>query len=353
MTPDPITEISPDNAAAFVVRALVAAGARPPYAQRIADSLVAASQHGRENQGLARLPAYVRQYRAGGITSEDWALRGTTGPVEHYDGMSGSGHVHLHDAADRAAELTHAYGVGIVGVSNSTHCGTLNIAAFGLAEGGLVGLLATNAPATVAPRGAAGPVLGTNPIAFAAPVPGADPVVCDLATSQASRGAILSALAAGELVPTEWAVDPDGRPTSNPEEALQGFLLPLGGTKGFALAIGVEILTGVLLGPNVGPDIGPLEADGSGRPQGIAHLAIAIAPDAFGSLDSYGRRAARLREVIEAAALPDVVRVPGGRTAGLRRERTHSIPVSPGVAQALDRLADELEIAPLSANARD
>jgi (2R)-3-sulfolactate dehydrogenase (NADP+) len=329
---------------AFVERVLIAAGARATHATQIAASLVTASQYGRESQGLARLSTYVRQYAAGGITPNDWRLIKTQGPIEHYDGRGGSGHVHIDDAGDRASHLATRYGIGLVGVSDSNHCGTLSVTAFRLAEAGFVALLATNAPAVVAPPGGREAVVGTNPIAIAAPTAESDPIVCDLATSQASRGAVLSAAGRGASIPLDWALAADGRPTADPNEALRGTLLPLGGVKGFALAVGVEILTGVLFGPRVGSEIGDLSRQDVSRAQGVAHVVLTIAPQACADGDGYLERAQRLCQQIKDSGTDGSSRVPGERISRLRVNHARHIVVAADLLQKLNVLAKELHV---------
>jgi len=158
------------------------------------------------------------------------------------------------------------------------------------------------------------PVFGTNPLAFAAPQRGRAPVVVDLALSQVARGKILSAAIKGAAIPPGWAVDEEGEPTTDPKAALAGTLLPLGGAKGSALALMVEILAGALTGANFAFEASSF-FDASGSPPGVGQFVIAIDPAAFGEADAYLDRMAALAAAIE----EDVgARLPGSRRLALR-----------------------------------
>jgi (2R)-3-sulfolactate dehydrogenase (NADP+) len=334
-----------DEAAAYAARLLVAAGAGAADAETVARSLVAAERAGHAGHGIARLPGYIGRLRAGGTLSRPWKLISARGAVESYDGRAGLGHVHLELAVERAASLCAEHGVGVVGVAASNHAGALGLRARALAERGLVGLLFTNAPAVLATPGGSRPVVGTNPIALAAPVPGGPPLVCDLATAQVSRGQIMRAAQERRPIPAGWALDSDGRPTDDPEAALKGTLMPLGGPKGFALALLVEVLTGALLGPAVGPEIEDFFGDRLDRPQGVAHLVVALDPAAFGEPAAVAERLGRLRDAVLASGPPGATRLPGSRAVEHESAADDHVELAPGLARQLAALGDELGVA--------
>jgi (2R)-3-sulfolactate dehydrogenase (NADP+) len=333
-----------DEAATYAARLLAAAGARETDAETVARSLVAAERAGHGGHGIARLPGYIGRLRAGGTLSRPWKLLRDRGAVETYDGRAGLGHVHLELAVERAAALCAEHGVGVVGVAASNHAGALGLRARALAERGLVGLLFTNAPAVLAAPGGSRPVVGTNPIALAAPVPGGPPLVCDLATSQVSRGQIMRAAQEGRPIPAGWALDADGRPTVDAAAALDGTLMPLGGPKGFALALLVEVLTGALLGPAVGPEVEDFFGDTLDRPQDVAHLVVALDPAAFGDAAAVAERLGRLRDAVLASGQPGTTRMPGARAAEHERTADGEVELAPGLARQLAALAGELGV---------
>lgn len=338
--------LAASEAQAYATRLLVAAGAGTADADVVARSLVAADRAGHAGHGLARLTGYVGRLRGGGTVSGPWRQVRARGPVESYDGCAGLGHVHLELAVERAAALCGEHGAGIVGVSRSNHGGALGTRARVLAERGLIGLLATNAPAVLAPPGGARPVVGTNPLALAAPVPGGPPLVCDLATSQVSRGQIMRAAQEQRPIPEGWARDADGRPTRDAAAALAGTLAPLGGPKGFALALLVEVLTGALLGPAVGPEVADFFGDGLDRPQDVAHLVVALDPAAFGDPAAFAARVGRLRDAVLAAGPAGATRLPGARAVEHEAAADGHVELPAPIAAQLAELAGELGVAP-------
>ncbi len=332
-----------DEVGALVASLLGRAGATPEDGARVADALVEASLSGRDGHGVARLPGYVARLRDGGSRSGPWRLARADGPFERYDGRAGLGHVHLADAVTRAVALAGVHGVGLVGVSDSNHAGALGLPAARIAEAGHVGVVCTNAPAVLAPPGGRAPVLGTNPIAVAAPVPGARPVVCDLSSSVVTRGRVMLAHDRGERLEPGWAHARDGSPTTDPAEALRGTLAPLGGGKGFALALAVEILTGVLVGPSVGPEVADFFEQPAERPQGVAHLAVALDPARL-SDGGHGDRMLRLAAAIRASGEEGEVRLPGARGAARIEAAGGRVELDGAVASMLARLAAELGV---------
>ena len=166
-----------------------------------------------------------------------------------------------------------------------------------------------NTPAAIAPAGGAKGVFGTNPIAFACPLPQRPAIVVDLSLSKVARGNILAAKQKGEPIPDGWALDAQGRPTTDPAAALAGTMLPLGDAKGTALALMVELLAAGLTGANFAADASSF-LDAKGPPPGTGQLLIAFDPSVFGgdgTLDHF----AALAAAIEAQ--------PGARLPGTRR----------------------------------
>jgi (2R)-3-sulfolactate dehydrogenase (NADP+) len=159
-------------------------------------------------------------------------------------------------------------------------------------------------------------VFGTNPIAFAAPRSGMPPVIVDLALSQVARGKILTAAQKGEAIPAGWAVDEHGAPATDAAAALKGTLLPIGGAKGAALALMVEVLAVALTGAHFAFEASSF-FDAEGPPPGVGQLLIAIDPGAFAGEAAFAERMATLAQEIEADA---GVRLPGARRMALRAQ---------------------------------
>ena len=157
-------------------------------------------------------------------------------------------------------------------------------------------------------------MFGTNPIAFACPLPGREPIVVDLALSKVARGNIIAARQRGEAIPEGWALDADGRPTTDPDRALAGFMVPLGDAKGAALALMVELLAAGLTGSNYAAEASSF-IDADGAPPGTGQLVIAIDPVAVGGPGAAERFAALATAIEE----QEGARLPGARRLAARR----------------------------------
>src|SRR5262249_26436453 len=217
-------------------------------------------------------------------------------------------------------------------IRRSHHCGAAGHPVERLAERGLVAIMFANTPAAIAPWGAAKAVFGTNPIAFACPLPGRPPVVVDLALSKTARGNILAARQKGERIPEGWALDADGKPTTDPDAALAGTMLPLGDAKGTALVLMVELLAAGLTGANFAADASSF-LDDKGPPPGTGQLIIAFDPAPFGGS---GAHVARLIGSIEEQA---GARLPGARRFAARRKATNDgLVVTDALVAEIERL---------------
>lgn len=194
--------------------------------------------------------------------------------------------------------------------------------------------MVANAPASMAPWGGKTPVFGTNPIAFAAPLPGDEPVVIDLALSKVARGKVMAARQQGASIPADWAFDRDGRPTTDAEEALAGTMVPAGDVKGAALAFMVEILAAGLTGANYAFEASSL-FDDKGAPPALGHTIIAINPEATSAVDTAQRLALLAGEITR----DPNVRLPGRRGQSARRlALSEGIDVEDEVIAAIKRL---------------
>ena len=199
---------------------------------------------------------------------------------------------------------------------------------------GIVALIFANTPAAIAPWGGRKGVFGTNPIAFACPLPEGPPIVVDLSLSKVARGNILAAKQRGERIPEDWALDETGKPTSDPEAALKGTMLPLGDAKGTALALMVELLAAGLTGASYAADASSF-LDDKGGPPGTGQLIVALDPAAFGGADAVARFGA-LAAMIEAQA---GARLPGRRRLALREKaRREGLPIADALLLEIENL---------------
>ncbi|PZA07232.1 MULTISPECIES: Ldh family oxidoreductase [unclassified Meiothermus] len=284
-------------------------GLSAEHAGAMAEVLLEAELEGNAGHGLSRLPQYTQQLRAGGLNARPAMRLERPRPAVallHADGAPGP--VAGLFAVRALAELAKEQGSATVAVRNAGHAGVLSAYVGRLAQAGLVGLAFANTPPALHP----GPVLGTNPIALGAPAE-PEPVVVDTSVAVVARGKVMAAARRGEPIPEGWAVDKEGRPTTDAKAALEGSLLPIGGGKGLALAVLVEVLAGALAGAVLSPEL-PLPW---GPPEQAAKpglLLVAFDPAAFD--EGYRERVARMVGALEAAG----GRIPGARRAALREK---------------------------------
>lgn len=267
--------IDPDALIDWATAVLVAERVTDQHARVVSQSLVDADLRGLGSHGIARLPIYVSRIRQN-LTNP--AARPTVAHqlsgVASVDGHQGLGAIVADFAANLAVELSVTHGVSTVTAHHSTHCGAAGYYARRMAQAGVIALVTTNSEPDVIAFGGKGPSIGTNPLAFAAQSDRGT-IVLDMATSQAAMGKIFQARREGTPVPAGWAVDAEGRPTTDPYQA--ECAVPLGGPKGFGLALLVEILSGVLSGSGTTTSIGRMYHEFD-KPQNVGHCFIAIDP---------------------------------------------------------------------------
>ncbi|HCJ11259.1 MAG TPA: dehydrogenase [Clostridiales bacterium] len=321
-------------------RVAEANGVPPEAARELAEALVAADRWGISSHGVRNLPVYVDRLRRGGL---DPAARPevlvSRGALTLLDGRAGLGQVAAAEACRLAAEKARQLGIGITVVVNTSHAGALGYWTWRVTLEGLIGMMVSNANPTVAPYGSRAAGLGTNPISLAFPSDGT-PVVVDLATSATAKGKIYELADRQESLPEGLALDETGNPTRDPQAALKGVLLPLGGAKGSALSVAVELLTGVLTGGGFGPAVRSLHREPS-EPQRISFTFGALDPDLL--VPGYRRRVTEFCEHIRNLdPAPGVVRIhlPGERELERSREaETLGVPVAKDVLEELEELA--------------
>jgi len=336
MTDERLTLDAAETLAAAVLRT---AGAGADAAHHTARMLARADLDGIASHGLSRLPAYAAQLRAGKLkgAAAPSLSRPAAGTVA-VDADDGLAYPAIALGLSSMASLLPAQGVVALGVRNSHHAGAMGLFVEDLArEAGAFVLGFTNSPAAIAPAGSGTPLFGTNPIAFACPVPGREPLVIDLSLSVAARGKIMVAAQKGEPIPEGWAVDAEGRPTTDAKAALAGAMLPIGGAKGAALVLAVELLTAALTASHAGFEASSFFDDRGGPPR-IGQSFVAIAPGAVGA--SAEAVASRVTAIVGRVLAEPGVRLPGDRRLAIRaRHRAEGIPYPAALLATLRGLA--------------
>ena len=328
--------LSPADAEALATRALVACGTSQDNATSTARALVAADIDGQGGHGLSRLPAYAAQVKAGKIDGRAVpSFSRTRAGSIHVDAKGGFAYPALDLAIDALPGLALEAGVAAAGISSSHHIGQAGRTVERLANLGLVALVVSNTPSAMAFSGGTKPMMGTNPLAFAAPIPGRTPLVIDLALSLVARAKIVAAQKAGKSIPADWAMDASGNPTTDPTAGLAGALAPIGGPKGAALALMVEILCGALAGGRYGWEASSFLDDRGGSPA-VGQMLLVFDTNAFGG----GGFSFRMRELVTTIESDPGVRIPGDRRLAAReRARAAGIPISPELHAQIDTLA--------------
>ncbi len=245
----PVRFISAANLKEFTECVFEKVGVKQDHAEAVADHLVMANLRGVESHGVARIPYYIDGIKLGEVkTNPKIRVLSDEGAIGMIDGGFGLGQVVGKMATEMAIRKASEFGVGTVGVKRTSHVGMLAYYGIMMADNRMSGLVATNSPAFVAAWGGMKPVLGTNPLCMSFPGRRGASVVLDMATSETAAFKINSAASKGEKIPLGWALDSEGRPTTDPRAALKGAMLPFGGYKGSGLAVSVELLSSVLLG---------------------------------------------------------------------------------------------------------
>lgn len=319
--------------------ALRANGTSELGARSTARALVAAEADGQAAHGLSRVPAYALQARSGKVKGDAIPKLTRVAPgVARVDAGLGFAYPAIDLAFETLAPLATSQGIALAAIHHSHHFGQVGAHAERLARHGLIALVFGNTPKAMAFHGGKRPMLGTNPLAFASPLPDHDaPLVIDLALSVAARGKIVAAQKAGKSIPEGWAVDAEGQPTTDPNAALAGTLSPIGGAKGGALALMVEILSAALTAGAFGWEASSF-FDAEGTPPDMGHLFIAIDPGPT-SGQAFGER---MRVLLSSMAAEPDVRLPGTRRLAARaKAQQEGIQISTALHKEINALFNQ------------
>ena len=305
-------------------------------ADATARALVAAEMAGLGGHGLSRVQLYalhVKEGRASGTAEPRIAHE--KGAACLVDAQGGLAYLAMELATKEALRRAREFGVAYCGVTRSHHCGAMDYHLAPLAASGLIGIGFTTSPAAINAWGGKKPLFGTNPVAAVFPRKGHAPLIIDLSLTEVARGKIMVAAKDGKPIPLGWALDADGKPTTDAKAALTGSMAAIGGVKGVLLALMVELLCCALTGAQFG-----FENDSffePGRPASIGHALLAIDPGALAGSSAYEERI----EALIAAMLEDEgVRLPGERRHKLVADaRASGIAVPDALLKQLRELA--------------
>ena len=342
-----VTHIASGDLSALARDAFLLCGISKSDAEDAAEIAVYAQLHGSDSHGAVHLPLYMTGLFDGTIKKAPNIVTTSGLPCcMVIDADNGLGLIASRRAIDAAIGLAQTYGLGAVSVRNSSHFGVAGYYAGRAAAQGLIAFAFTNASPAIAPTGSKEPLLGTNPIGAAFPLPDADPIIIDMATAVVARSRIRHMIALGHsAIPEGWALDPDGRPTTDPNIAVKGSIQPIGGPKGYALSLIVELLCSALSDGEPGFDV--TYENVVKRPSGVSQFFLVMNPAGFAGLDRYGKRASHIAGVIKKAKPIDdatAPRLPGARGHDINRKSSaQGIAMFDALRHALKSVAELIE----------
>ncbi|KAM0427612.1 hypothetical protein ACHAPT_007573 [Fusarium lateritium] len=340
--------VAPSEARRLVQDILKGNGVPEDNAAIVARCLVAADLRGVDTHGMNRIPSYMERIRQGVLNADAQpVVEQATPAVAQVDGKNGFGFVAAHRGMAAAIESARVFGIGMASIKHSNHFGMSAWVVQQALDADMMSLVFTNSSPALPAWGGKSKLMGVSPIACGAPGKGPmENFILDMAPSVAARGKIYKAKRRGEKIPSDWALDSEGRSTDDPEAALGGVMLPMGGPKGSALSIMMDVFSGVLSGSAfAGHVTNPYDPS---KPADVGHFLVAIKPDLFMSLDEFRERMQYLYERVvgsEKAAGVDRIYFPGEleQLAQKEREKT-GIPLVQAEIDALNQEARRVSV---------
>jgi LDH2 family malate/lactate/ureidoglycolate dehydrogenase len=323
-------------------------GVPPNDAAVLAESLIDADLQGTSTHGVSRLNIYLQRIEKGLINpNAQLGIRRATGSVLTLDGSNGLGQVQARKALNLLRPLGKKHGVAAATICNSQHFGTLSYFCNLMAAEGFILLAMTNCEPAMPPEGSFEAFFGTNPLAASFPTGKGFTIKIDLATSIVARGNIISAQRNSAPIPLGWALDSQGEPTTNAEQALLGTVLTMAGHKGYALALLVELFSGVLSTAAVGSDVGSMYKN-LDQCQNVGHFFCLFDIEAFLDLSTFIQQVDEMIDRIKACKKRPGVKeifVPGERSSRRAQiNRDQGIPLSPETVLELEQWCGRLGV---------
>ncbi len=336
--------IPADALKALTVAAFARAGFTKKDADTTAEILVSTDLMGISTHGVHRVEQYIKRIDAGVVPARPDIRCGDKAPsMAIVDGGGGQGQVVGAGALELAMTKAIKTGIGFVTVGNSNHFGAMAPYGFAATVAGLILVSGTTASPAMTPFGGRELLLGNNPIGFAVPRKGTAPFLLDMAMSVAARGKMRKFRDLGEPMPLGWALDADGKPTTDAQAGLDGFIQFIGGHKGYGLALAVDILSGVLSGGRFLDDVGDMWAEKEA--QGVSHFFLALNPATLMDRDLFDQRMTAFADKVKRTTPFEdggEVLLPGEiehRT--MEQRRLDGIPLAPELLATLRRLAGD------------
>jgi LDH2 family malate/lactate/ureidoglycolate dehydrogenase len=335
--------------AAFVARVFEAVGLPGRDAQRVAALMAEADARGAEGHGVFRLAQYVKRIQSGGInTRPEMRILRDLPASALLDGDNAMGHLVMSRAAEIAVEKARTAGVAWVGARNSNHAGPAFLYAKMPLAHDMAGLyVAVGSANHLPPWGGTAMLLSTNPIAIAVPSLRYPPVILDMATTNAAYGKVKIKAQRNEPMPEGWMIDRQGRPLTDPKRASEGFLLPIGGPKGYGLALMFGLLAGTLNGAAFGKNVVDFNADSSTMTN-TGQFIVAVNIAAFADVKVFKQQVDEIWDQVKSSPLLpgfDEIRLPGERSARIYEDRkANGVPLPAELRRVLDELADRVGV---------
>lgn len=344
-----IHHFAPDALNSFAAEVFQKAGLPEGDAKIIAEDLVKANLRGLDSHGVSRIPMYLNRLEKGVVNpTPNIQIEHITPAVSRVDGDNGMGFLPSHIAMDEAMRLAETMGIGLVAVHRSTHFGMSALYVEQAIEKNFVSMVFTNSSPALAMHGGRSAFLGAAPMAAGIPGgPNGEPFVMDMAMTVIARGKIRLAAMRGEPIPEGLALDVEGRPTTDADDAFKGVCLPFGGVKGSVLATMMDLMAGALTGANYGGDVKSLYFDHS-EPQNVGHLFFAIKPDLFMALEQFEGRMDtfhdRIKNLPKAAGVDEIL-MPGEPEARTQTKRTsEGLPITDNVVRDLSGVGEKFAV---------
>jgi len=311
--------------------------------------MILADLRGSDGHGIFRLPQYVRRIRAGGTNVKpNIRVVRETDATALVDGDNGMGHLVMQFAARIAMEKAQRGGIGWAGVRQSNHAGPAALYAMMPLARDMIGIyIAVGSANHMPPWGGIELLLSTNPIAFAVPALEEPPIVLDIATSVTAYGKVKTKAQRGEPMPEGWMIDAEGNPLTDPRRAEEGFLLPIGGYKGYGLALIFGLLAGTLNGAAFGRNVIDFNKDDT-TPTNTGQVLVALDIARFSPVEAFKRQVDEvIRDFRNSQRMPGVdrIRLPGQQSHATWLERSEDgIPLPDALLKNIQQLANELGI---------